>query len=102
MIIRTIPNPLNRSIQPLICVDDEAETEAPRRGGCGCWVTAITTLVVFVVLVGDRAVPAADQPAASACSAPQFTTLTASANAVADNGLTLAAYNLQGGGHARA
>jgi len=30
---------------------DDREGDAPRRGGWGCWVTLIATLVVFVVLM---------------------------------------------------
>ncbi len=90
--------PLTPTIEPLIRVDEqEAEQEAPPRGrGCGCWVTAITTLVVFVVLVGiGLFLPPINLM--QRLTSPHFTTLTSSANAVAENGLTLAAYNLSGG-----
>ncbi len=68
--------------------------EAPRRG-CGCYVTAITTLVVFALLVSvGLFLPPINL--LQHLTGPHFTTLTTSANAVADNGLTLAAYNLKG------
>ena len=71
--------------------------EAPRkRGGCGCWVTAITTLAVFAVLVGvGLFLPPINL--LQRLTQPQMTTLTNDANAVADSGLTLASYNLQPG-----
>ncbi len=70
--------------------------EPARRGGCGCWVTVLTTLVVFVALV----VVGLFLPPINLYQrlfAGNFVTLTGSANAVASNGLTLAAYDLQPG-----
>ncbi len=87
-------------IEPLVRVDqddEEFDTQAGRRrGGCGCWVTAITTLVVFVVLVGiGLFLPPINL--LERLTAPRMTTLTASANAVSDAGFTLASYDLTGG-----
>src|SRR5579871_6705769 len=71
-------------------LDDE-----PRRGGCGCWVTALATLVVFVVLVGvGLFLPPINL--FQRLTGPHYTTLNSGANAVAANGLTVTAANLKG------
>ncbi len=70
--------------------------EPERRGGCGCWVTVLTTLVVFTALV----VIGLFLPPINLYQrffAGNFVTLTSSANAVASSGLTLAAYDLNPG-----
>lgn len=69
--------------------------QAPRkRGGCGCWITGITTLVVFAVLVGvGLFLPPVNL--LQRLTGSQTTTLTSSANAIADSGLTLASYDMQ-------
>ncbi len=88
--------PLEPVVQPLLRVDEpEIDEEAPpRRGGCGCWITAITTLVVFVVLIGiGLFLPPINL--LQRLTSANFTVLTPNANAVANNGLTLAAYNLK-------
>ncbi|MEP7292228.1 MAG: hypothetical protein ABI835_10610, partial [Chloroflexota bacterium] len=74
-----------------------AYTQEPRRrGGCGCWLTGLTTLVVFGVLVAvGLFLPPVNL--LQRLTGPQTTTLTSSANAVADSGLTLASYNMQPG-----
>ena len=73
--------------------------QEPRKrggGGCGCWVAAITTLVVFVVLVGvGLFLPPVNL--LQRLTQPQMTTLTSDTNAVTDSGLTLASYNLEPG-----
>ncbi|MFN8451364.1 MAG: hypothetical protein U0521_22970 [Anaerolineae bacterium] len=77
--------------------DEEFDTQAGRRGGgCGCWVTAITTLVVFVVLVGiGLFLPPINL--LERLTAPRMTTLTASANAVSGRGIYARLYDLTGG-----
>ena len=68
--------------------------EQPTRRGCGCWVTALTTLVVFVVLVGvGLFLPPINL--LQRLTGPHYTTLTTAANAITESGLTLAAYDLQ-------
>ncbi len=72
------------------------DQEAPRKRGIGCWLTAITTLVVFAVLVGvGLFLPPVNL--LQRLTQPQMTTLTSETNAVADSGLTLASYSLQPG-----
>jgi hypothetical protein len=69
----------------------EPAPEAPRKGGCGCWVAGVVTLVLVAALVGvglflppvrlyDR------------LFGPQYAPLNADQNAVAVDGLTLAVY----------
>jgi hypothetical protein len=76
--------------------DYNYEQTEHRRGGCGCWITALTTLVVFgVLIVIGLFLPPVNL--LQRLTNPQFTTLTSSVNAVADGGLTLASYELQAG-----
>ncbi len=74
--------------------EEMSDPQQQRRGGCGCWVTLLTTLVVFVALV----VVGLFLPPINLYQrlfAGNYVTLTSSANAVASNGLTLAAYDLK-------
>jgi hypothetical protein len=76
--------------------DYNYEQTEHRRGGCGCWITALTTLVVFgVLIVIGLFLPPVNL--LQRLTNPQFTTLTSSVNAVADGGLTLTSYELQPG-----
>ncbi|MBI1258643.1 MAG: hypothetical protein GC204_14340 [Chloroflexi bacterium] len=81
---------------PLTPDEQEQDFEqAPRGRGCGCWVTLISTLVVFIVLIAiGLYLPPINL--LQRLTTPNFTTLTARANALTNSGLTLAAYNLQG------
>ncbi|MCC6803153.1 MAG: hypothetical protein IT319_09730, partial [Anaerolineae bacterium] len=93
--------PLEPVIQTLSRVDDEPEDDytqeiVARRGGIGCWVTGLVTLVVFVGLVGiGLFLPPINLY--QRLTAPRMTTLTAGANTVSDSGLTLASYDLNNG-----
>ena len=90
---RSFTPPPDNSIPP---EPPEFDPDFEQRRGCGCWVTLLTTLTVFVVLV----VVGLFLPPVSLYQrlfSPNYVTLTASANAVGENGFTLAAYNLQGG-----
>ncbi len=82
--------PGNPDLPPDIYADDDQ----PRRG-CGCWITALSTLVVFVVLVVfGLFLPPINLY--QRLTSPHYTTLNSGNNAVADNGMTVTAYNLKG------
>src|SRR5512145_1255009 len=80
-------NPFTRENQP-------PETPEPR-GGCGCWLPALVTLFLVVLLVGIGAilppVNALQKLFGIALFGPAYTTLTAESNAVrsTDGGLTV-------------
>lgn len=91
--------PLEPIIEPLVRVDEDDEHTQefiPQRGGIGCWLTGLVTLVVFVGLVGiGLFLPPINLY--QRLTAPRMTTLSAGANAVSNGGFTLAAYDLAGG-----
>ena len=69
----------------------EVEPVAARGRGCGCWVAGITTLLIVVILIGvGLLLPPFSL--ADRLLGVDYTPLSAEANAVADNGLTLALY----------
>lgn len=69
----------------------EYERVSPsRRGGCGCWLTGITTLLVVALLVGaGLLLPPINL--AGRLFGPSFTPITAESESVTANGLTVSA-----------
>src|SRR3954453_9802666 len=83
--------------QPLTSPETESiETPEPQRGGCGCWIAGVTTVIVFTVLVGIGLFLPPINLYQRFFGLP-YATLTASANAVAKEGLTVAAPKLVSG-----
>lgn len=87
---------IKEDTQPVIPEEPEAfqrvpPTEPPpnQRGGCGCWIPALLTLfVVAVLVVVGLFLPPVDLW--NRLFGTPFAVLSAEANAIADNGLTLA------------
>ena len=99
------PPPFRRveagEIPPTVDTEDFDDQDLPmrsapaRRGGCGCWIPAIlTVLLVGVLAIIGAILPPINLPQrlfGISLFGPNYTMLSAQANAVANNGLALIA-----------